>query len=121
MLLTEAASLLVASVGLFTVLVCAASFSGLLVPDGSCFPFSGVAGGLVVLGGTGAEGLATAFGGSATVVAAVGFRTPPGLATVVDGLLVDGVSLRSTKGATFGEDAAGGKEAEDASVLEGVA
>lgn len=122
--LPEAASLfrllgfLVVSVGLFTVLGCTASFSGLLVLETSCLGSDG-AGGLVRFAGLEAAGLlpAATLEASATFATALGLSTAPWLdRTLEDKLLVAtaelGVSLRSTRGATLGVEEGGGEETE---------
>lgn len=131
--LPEAASLfrllgfLVVSVGLFTVLDCTASFSGLLVLETSCLGSDG-AGGLVRFAGLAAAGLlpAATLEVSATLATALGLSTAPWLdRTLEDKLLVAGVelgvSLRSTRGATLGVEEGGGEETEVAAPLAGVA
>lgn len=131
--LPEAASLfrlggfLAVSVGLFTVLGCTASFSGLLVLAASCLG-SEEAGGLARFAGVGVGGLllAAALEASDMLVTVLGLSTAPWLArTLEDKLLVAGVevgvSLRSTRGATLGAEVGGGEEAEAAAPLAGVA
>lgn len=129
----EAASLfgllgfLAVSVGLFTVLGCAASFSGLLVLETSCLGSDG-AGGLLRFAGVGAADLlpAAALEVSAMLATVLGLSTAPWLdRTLEDKLLVAGaelgVSLRSTRGATLGVEEGGGGETGEAPALAGVA
>lgn len=131
--LPEAASLftllgfLVVSVGLFTVLGCTVSFSGLLVLETSCLGSDG-AEGLVRFAGLGAAALlpAAALEVSATLATVLGLSTAPWLdRTLEDKLLAAGVelgvSLRSTRGATLGVEEGGGEETEAAPPLAGVA
>lgn len=132
-MLPEAASLfrllgfLVVSVGLFTVLGCTASFSGLFVLETSCLGSDGT-GGLVRFAGLGAAGLLppATLEISATLATVLGLSTAPWLdRTLEDKLLVAGVelgvSLRSTRGATLGVEEGGGEETEVAAPLTGVA
>lgn len=125
--LPEAASLLAllgflgVSAGLFTVLGCTGSFSGLLAT--SCLGSEGAAG-LVRPAGPGAAGLFPALAASAA--AALGLSTACPGRTLDDKLLVAGaelgVSLRSTRGATLGVEEGGGDDAEAAAApLAGVA